>query len=360
MNNKFLKPFTRIFFGLMAAALIAFNLPNAVQAAAIPTIEIIAVKTDDTVTIRTHDFPSHQTFTVRMDKVGNLALDGYIVATTDSGSGGSFDVTYKIPSQLYGLKTIAIRLDSNLGFYSYDWFVNKTGGTGATATPAPVTGSKPLIDIIAVDKNSTITVRTYNFPANTTFSVRVGPYYTFFRDYVVVQTFNSGSGGSKDYKLNLPAVVKDIKWVTVRFDCGSGCYAYNAFVNATGGMVSPTPVTPLPTATPSPVQIGCSILSTTPTAAMNKNYDFDGLWEVKNTGTKTWDMSSVDYKFVNGTHLNKYNDRYDMKATVKPGETVKIRVDMLAPATSGWYSTNWAIVEGSTTLCKLPLTIHVK
>ena len=49
-----------------------------------------------------------------------------MVGTTDSGAGGSFEVTYDIPSGLTGYDIIAIRLDSANGYYySYNWFYNK-------------------------------------------------------------------------------------------------------------------------------------------------------------------------------------------------------------------------------------------
>ena len=69
---------------------------------------------------------------------------------------------------------------------------------------------------------------------------------------------------------------------------------------------------------------------------------------------------SVDYKYVSGTEMQKYGKSFDFKQTVKPGESVKLVVDMLAPANTGSYTTNWAIVQGSTTLCSLPLTVVVK
>jgi hypothetical protein len=47
------------------------------------------------------------------------------VATTPSGAGGTFEVTYDIPAGLAGSDLIAIRLDSANGYYySYNWFYN--------------------------------------------------------------------------------------------------------------------------------------------------------------------------------------------------------------------------------------------
>ena len=37
-----------------------------------------------------------------------------------------------------------------------------------------------------------------------------------------------------------------------------------------------------------------------------------------------------------------------------------LRVDMTAPTDPGTYTTNWALVQGSTVLCSLPVKIVVK
>jgi hypothetical protein len=92
----------------------------------IPTIEIIAVERDTSVTVRTHNFPPAQAFTVRMGAMGTRGIGGVVVATTDSGSGGTLEATYSIPDSLKGSNQIAIRLESPSGYYSYNWFYNST------------------------------------------------------------------------------------------------------------------------------------------------------------------------------------------------------------------------------------------
>ena len=57
---------------------------------------------------------------------GTLGLGGVIVATTNSGAGGAFTATYTIPDALKGSQRIAIRMDSNMGYFAYNWFWNAT------------------------------------------------------------------------------------------------------------------------------------------------------------------------------------------------------------------------------------------
>jgi hypothetical protein len=93
----------------------------------IPTIGIASVVRNQTVTIRTNNFPANARFRVRMGHIGTRAENGILVGTIDSGKGGSFLVTFDIPAGLKGDARIAIRLDSTAGgYYSYNWFYNNT------------------------------------------------------------------------------------------------------------------------------------------------------------------------------------------------------------------------------------------
>jgi hypothetical protein len=92
----------------------------------IPTITILSVVQNESVTIRTSDFPADTKFQVRMGKSGTAGVDGILVDSFNSKKGGSFVVTFEIPEKLHKEKQIAIRLESSNGFYSYNWFENDT------------------------------------------------------------------------------------------------------------------------------------------------------------------------------------------------------------------------------------------
>jgi hypothetical protein len=354
--SKSLNAPVRLMMIVMLLAVLVLSLPGRVFAsgeAVIPGFDILAAKADESVTIRTNNFPADVKFTVRMDVAGNAAVNGIVVGETNSGKGGSFDATYQIPAELKGAKTIAIRLESDRGYYSYNWFNNRTFGSttgGNTGTNNPPTSTKPYLNITGVKKNESVTVKAFNLPANTTFRVRVGPFSSFFRDYVEVTTINSGSTGNVEFTVNLPQVVRNVEMVTIRID-GGGRYAYNAFKNVDGGTVT-TPT--------QPTTSRCQVTSVSPSVPLNKGQDFDGKWTIKNTSNQNWEMSAVDYKFVGGTKMHTQADAFDLPQTVKPGESITIVVDMLAPSTAGSYSTTWALVQGSTTLCNLNLNVRVR
>lgn len=349
MHQKSLLSIPRLFAAIGAAVILLAFLPQSAFAA-VPSFNFTTIKTGESVTIHAVNFPQNTNFTVRMDVFGNLAIGGTIVGTVNSGT-GTFNATFNIPASLKDKSTIAIRLDSASGWYSYNWFTNKTS---STTVPPTTTYAGPYIEVIAVDANKEVTVQAHGFPASQNFEIRIGPYYTFFTDYVVVGTVNSGSGGSFKFNVQLPSVVKDVYLATVRLDSPQKVYAYNAFRNVNTGTVSQQP-------TPVPVTgTTCKIVSTTPTNSLQVKQDFDAVWLVKNTSSSNWNVRAVDYKYVSGTKMHKYSSLYDFSQTVKPGESVKIIVDMLAPSQAGTYSVNWALVQGSTTLCNLPLTVVVK
>ncbi len=239
---------------LLTASLAYPGIANIVQAySGIPTFNIQSVVTDSTVTIYTYNFPANDSFTVTMGPYGSLGIGGMVVATTNSGSGGSFQVTYSIPDGLKGSSKIAIRLQSpTSGYYAYNWFVNNTTTTatptptGATATPLPPQVI-PTFNIQSVVTDSTVTIYTYNFPANDSYTVTMGPYGGLGIGGTVVATTGSGSGGSFAVTYSIPDGLKGSSKIAIRLQSPTtGYFAYNWFWNNTSSTVA----TAVPTATP--------------------------------------------------------------------------------------------------------------
>jgi uncharacterized protein YgiM (DUF1202 family) len=88
--------------------------------------------------------------------------------------------------------------------------------------------------------------------------------------------------------------------------------------------------------------------------------DFDARWTIKNTGSKTWTTSQVDYLFRAGVEMQKFHKIYDLPKELAPGESMDLIVDMVAPEKTGFYGTTWVVKLGSDTLCTLPLAIEVR
>lgn len=223
----------------------------------------------------------------------------------------------------------------------------------ATATAIVTVKPKASITILGVQKNTAVSVQANNFSPNTVLKIRVGPYDTFSKDAVQVGTINSGNGGSIKFTALLPAVVQDVEKVTIRLDGANGEYAYTYFNNATSGTV-PT-VSATVTSSICEVSVSPALGSTKASGA-----DFDAAWTVKNISGKTWELYTTDYKYIKGTEMQTYANAYDLDQVVKSGEQVTLTVDMTTPTDPGTYSATWALTQGSTIICTLPVKIVLK
>ncbi len=182
-----------------------------------------------------------------MGKYGTKGIGGVVVTTTNSGEGGAFEVTYKIPSSLYDFNPIAIRLQSpTTGYFAYNWFWNNSTSSAAPApepapapapAPAPVNpgySGIPTFVITAVVKDNTVTISGSNFPANDTFTVYMGAYGTAGVGGVNVGSTSTGSGGSLTATYNIPASLAGSTKIAIRLQSPtSGYFAYNWFWNNT-------------------------------------------------------------------------------------------------------------------------------
>ena len=96
--------------------------------AGFPTLSVVSVLRDQTVTIITNNLPPNDRFQVTMGLIGTRGIGGSVVGTIDSVAASSSSYTFTIPASLYGIPQIAIRLQSLTGsnYYAYNWFHNST------------------------------------------------------------------------------------------------------------------------------------------------------------------------------------------------------------------------------------------
>ena len=188
-----------------------------------------------TVSIQTSNFPKNDSFDVLMGPMGTRGVNGIKVGTVSSGSGGTLSFTFNIPPALYGSYQIAIRLQANTGsgYYAFNWFYNNTSG-GSSGTGGGYIGY-PTFSISSVVRNESVTIVTYNLPPNDTFNVLMGPMGTRGIGGILVQTIDSGSGGSQTLTFAIPDALNGSNQIAIRLESvtGSGLYAYNWFYNNT-------------------------------------------------------------------------------------------------------------------------------
>lgn len=203
--------------------------------AGIPTFSIVSVAVDDTVTIRTNNFPMNQSFAVTMGAMGTRGVGGIVVGTIDSGSDTSADYTFAIPDALKGSYQIAIRAETAHAnpFYAYNWFYNNTTGSGTGGTPG-YTGI-PTFSISSVVADDEVTILTNNFPTDQSFTVTMGEMYTRGIDGIVVGTIDTESDTSAEYTFEIPDALKGNYRISIRAetDHANPYYAFNWFYNNT-------------------------------------------------------------------------------------------------------------------------------
>jgi hypothetical protein len=120
----------------------------------------------------------------------------------------------------------------------------------------------------------------------------------------------------------------------------------------------PTPVPPTatstqvpPTATPTQKPIPCGWAQFVSDVTVADGSQFTGgqkftkTWRLKNIGICTW---TKDYAlvFVDGNAMSAPAS-ISLKGDVRPGETVDLSVELVAPNTQGSYKANWILRDGS-------------
>ena len=80
-------------------------------------------------------------------------------------------------------------------------------------------------------------------------------------------------------------------------------------------------------------------------AALDAGQDFAKIWRIKNTGTCVW---ATDYAltFYSGEQMGGQSST-PLPAVVQPGETVDLRVDLVAPLNQTSYTGNWVLQDAS-------------
>ena len=197
----------------------------------IPTFSIKSVIKGEDVTITTYNFPKNMEFTVLMGKMWTRGINGIEVATLNSGEGGSFEATFDIPAELVNEERIAIRLEGTGGYYAYNWFWNNTAST-PPAEPVNGYSGYPYFFITAVEKDTTVSIKAYNLPEDTDFTVLMGKMWTMGINGIEVTTLNSGEGGTLEATFDIPVELAGEQRIAIRLQ-GEVYYAYNWFWNNT-------------------------------------------------------------------------------------------------------------------------------
>lgn len=91
----------------------------------------------------------------------------------------------------------------------------------------------PTFGILKVVRDTTVTIQTNEFPADTKYVLKMGPAYSYALGGTVIGTFDSGKGGTANVTFNIPAELKGSDRIDIRTEFSDGRYANNYFFNVT-------------------------------------------------------------------------------------------------------------------------------
>jgi hypothetical protein len=313
----------------------------------IPTISIISVDADKSVTIQTHNFLANDDYDVLMNYIGTRGVGGFVLTTINSGAGGTFNLTFDIPSQLKGQRQIAIRLESpTTGYFAYNWFWNNSGGippTGSTPVPPPLPpGVIPTFFIQSVVRDASVNIKTANFPANDSFNVLMNYMGTRGVGGILVDTINTGAGGTLSMSFNIPVALQGQRQIAIRLESPtSGYFAYNWFWNNTTGGIPPTGVTPVPPPLPPGVIPTFSISSVVRDATVSiqtANFPANDDFVVTMNYMGTRGIGGVQVDSFNSGAGGSFAKTFNVPDFLKGQRQIAIRI--YSP-TSGYFAYNW-------------------
>lgn len=133
----------------------------------------------------------------------------------------------------------------------------------------------------------------------------------------------------------------------------------NIFTDTPQPTVTPLPTStsaPLPAQSNAPQPWSCFVLTIKPAYGeeIKAGSNFEIRWQVKNTGTRTWDPG-FDVKYAGGIKMTK-PERVEISQGLAPGETYKISITGTAPKYKGIQQMTW-IVESANCYANVVITV---
>jgi hypothetical protein len=341
------KRWSQIVATVLIALVLAGGTWSSVFSAQIPLIYIKEVKCDESVSIRSAYFPAALDFKVTMNRYGTLGIGGTLVDTVSSAGGGELSWTFTIPADLKGQQRIAIRLENAPnGFYSYNWFWNNTPATcggGSAVSPLP-SGVIPTFSILTVEKDSTVTIRTSNLPANDKFDVLMNTYGTLGVGGVKVTQVDSGTGGTKEFTFTIPDSLKGQEKIAIRLQSPvSAYYAYNWFWNnstsgsSSGPAPTPVPGSSLPAGVIPTISISAVVKDSTVTF-VTKNFPANDSFEITMNYYGTLGVGGVKVGTLDTGSGGTLTFTADIPKAMQGQPKIAIR---LYSSKTGYFAYNW-------------------
>lgn len=196
----------------------------------------------------------------------------------------------------------------------------------------------PTFSITTVVRDTSVSIYTYNFPANTSFDVLMNYYGTQGKNGIKVNTINSGKGGSFPATFSIPVELRGLNKIAIRLqnNTGSGYYAYNWFYNSnatSGGSSGGSTGGTIPTFSITSVDKNKTV--SIYTYNFPKNDNFDVLMNYYGTlGVNGYKVGTIA-SGKGGSFAATFNIPPELKGQQK------IAIRLQSNTGSGYYAYNW-------------------
>jgi len=147
-----------------------------------------SVKEDKYATLRGVSLTANSRYTIYLSKYASSTL--YLVGYATTDKNGAFTSTFNLPSKLVDVSKIGISIYNKVGDNASNWFINATasGNTGGINAPAFT------FSVLSSKKDTWVTIKTNNMPANVPFDVLIGKQGTKGEKGTLVGTLRDGDG----------------------------------------------------------------------------------------------------------------------------------------------------------------------
>jgi hypothetical protein len=203
----------------------------------------------------------------------------------------------------------------------------------------------PTFDIVSVETDTSVTIRTYNFPANDNFVVRMGLIGTRGIGGTQVATVNSGAGGTFTQTFTIPDGLKGQARIAIRLESPtSGYYSFNWFWNNTSNIpVTGPTATPGPSPTPRPPFVTptfsiTGVVRDATVSIQTANFPANDSFTVTMGYMGTRGVGGINVGTFNSGTGGTQTATFNIPAALAGQGQIAIR---LQSPTSGYYSYNW-------------------
>ena len=196
----------------------------------------------------------------------------------------------------------------------------------------------PTFTIQSVVKDTSVTIYTYNFPANDTFDVLMNVMGTRGVNGIKVGSLNSGAGGSLSATYNIPDALKGDKQIAIRVQAnsGSGYYAFNWFYNnpsgstsgGTGGIGGKIPTFSI-----------LSVVKDSQVKIRTNNFPANDSFDVLMNTMGTRGVNGIKVATVSSGSGGSFEGTYYIPAALKGERQIAIRLQ--SNTGSGYFAFNW-------------------